>query len=187
MIKEEINKTCDILHKGGIILYPTDTIWGLGCDANNADAIDKLYKLKQRDPAKSMLVLVEHVSRVQAYVNNPPDVALDMMEISDNPLTIIFDGAKNLPTNLIAEDGSIAIRVVPHGFVHDLIRRFKRPIVSTSANFSGQESPLKYSDIDKNLIEQVDYSVNLNRNNRHVKASSIVRVRENNQIEIIRR
>jgi L-threonylcarbamoyladenylate synthase len=186
-MKEEINKTCDILHKGGIILYPTDTIWGLGCDANNADAIDKLYELKQRDPSKSMLILVEHVSRVQAYVNNPPDVALDMMELSDSPLTIIFDGAKNLPTNLIAEDGSIAIRVVSQGFVHDLIRRFKRPIVSTSANFSGQESPLKYTDIDKKLVEQVDYSVNLSRNSRHVKASSIVRVRENNQIEIIRR
>ncbi len=186
-MKEEIIKTCDVLHKGGIILYPTDTIWGLGCDANNADAVDKLYEFKKRDPSKSMLILVEHVGRVQAYVNNPPDVALDMMELSDSALTVIFDGAKNLPTNLIAEDGSIAIRVVSSGFVHDLIRRFKRPIVSTSANFSGQESPLKYNDIDKKLMEQVDYSVNMNRNNRHVKASSIVRVRENNQIEIIRR
>ncbi len=187
MLKDEVNKTLDVLHKGGIILYPTDTIWGLGCDANNAEAIDNLYKIKQRDPSQSMLILIENINQVFGYVNNPPDVALDMMEIAQKPLTVIFDGAKNLPTNLIAQDGSIAIRMVKDEFCQSLIKRFRKPIVSTSANFSGQESPLKYDDIDRALIEQVNYAVNLKRNVRQVKASSIIRIRENNQIEIIRR
>ncbi len=186
-MKEEIKKTLDILHNGGIILYPTDTIWGLGCDANNAEAIDKLYKIKRRDASKSMLILIENITRVSSYVNKPPEVALDMMEFSQEPLTIIFDGAKNLPTNLIANDGSIAIRLVQDDFCKELIKRFKKPLVSTSANFSGQASPLKFSDIDKSLINSVDYVVNHKRDSRHVKASSIIRIRENNQIEIIRK
>ncbi len=186
-MKEEIKKTLDILHNGGIILYPTDTIWGLGCDANNAEAIDKLYKIKRRDTSKSMLILIENITRVNSYVNKPPEVALDMMEFSQEPLTVIFDGAKNLPTNLIANDGSIAIRLVKDEFCKELIKRFKKPLVSTSANFSGEASPLKFSDIDNALIDSVDYAVNHKRNSRHVKSSSIIRVRENNQIEIIRK
>lgn len=186
-MKEEIFKTLDVLHKGGVILYPTDTIWGLGCDAINAEAIDKLYNLKRRDASKSMLILIDHISKVFSYVNHPPEVAMDMMEISQEPITVIFDGAKNLPKNLIADDGSIAIRLVKDDFCKDLIRRFKKPIVSTSANFSGQDSPLKFSDIDAELVSSVDLAVNYKRNARHVKASSIIRVRENNQIEIIRK
>jgi L-threonylcarbamoyladenylate synthase len=186
-MKEKILKTLDVLHNGGIILYPTDTVWGIGCCATDADAIDKLYKIKQRDKSKSFLILLDHVSQVQAYVNKPSEVALDIMNLSEDPLTVIFESAKNLPKNLIAEDGSIAIRIVNDPFCKALIGKLKRPIVSTSANFTGEPTPLYFKEIDRKLIAMVDYTVKLKQNVRHKKSSSIIKISRNNEIKIIRK
>jgi L-threonylcarbamoyladenylate synthase len=186
-MNEEILNTLDALKQGMTILYPSDTIWGIGCDATNADAVDKIYHIKKREPGKSMIILIENINQVFSYVNNPPDVALDMMELSTKPLTIIFDGAKNLPVNLIADDGSIAIRLVNDNFCKTLLKKFRKPIVSTSANFSGSKTPKAYSDIDNSLIQLVDYTVKEKQNMKLTKPSSIIRIRANNQIEIIRK
>lgn len=186
-MKEKILKTLDVLHNGGIILYPTDTVWGIGCCATDADAIDKLYKIKQRDKSKSFLILLDHVSQIQSYVNKPSEVALDMMNLSEDPLTVIFESAKNLPKNLIAEDGSIAIRIVNDPFCKALIGKLKRPIVSTSANFSGEPTPIYFREIDKKLIDMVDFTVKMKQNERHKKSSSIIKISRNNEIKIIRK
>lgn len=186
-MKQDIQKCIDTLHKGGIILYPTDTIWGLGCDATNPDAVEKLYSIKHRPPQKSMLILIENMNQVTSYVDNPPEVALDMMELSTEPLTIVFDKAKNLPHNLIAEDGSIAIRLVKSGFVAQLLSRFKRPVVSTSANFSGSETPLNFSDISDQLLAKVDYASDTGREKRHKKTSSVIKIKGDGEIIILRK
>jgi L-threonylcarbamoyladenylate synthase len=134
---EDIKAALDVLQKGGVILYPTDTIWGIGCDACNEDAVKKVYAIKNRIDSKSMLVLMENAALIERYVGEVPDIAYDLIELTDKPLTIIFDGARFLAKNLIAEDGSVGIRITTEKFSSELIRRFKRPIVSTSANLSG--------------------------------------------------
>jgi L-threonylcarbamoyladenylate synthase len=187
-MKDDIKQCLDTLHQGGIILYPTDTIWGLGCDATNPDAVDRLYKIKQRDPDKAMLILIENINQVTSYVEKPPEVALDMMELAAEPLTLIFEKAKNLPLNLIGDDGSIAIRLTEETFTSELLRRFRKPVVSTSANFSGGETPLRFADIDENLKSKADYVVHFRRKeSRHKKSSSIVRIGNNGEIDIIRK
>jgi L-threonylcarbamoyladenylate synthase len=187
-MKDDIKHCLDTLHQGGIILYPTDTIWGLGCDATNPDAVDKLYRIKQRDPEKAMLILIENINQVTSYVEKAPDVALDMMELATEPLTLIFEKAKNLPLNLIGNDGSIAIRLTNEKFTSELLKRFKKPIVSTSANFSGAETPLRFSDINDKLKSLTDYVVEFRRKeSRHKKSSSIIRIGNNGEIDIIRK
>jgi len=140
-MQDDIKKACDILRKGGIILYPTDTIWGIGCDATNEEAVKRIYDLKQRDDTKSMLVLMDNPAKLQTYVKEVPDIAWDLIDLADKPLTIIYDGAKNLAPNLIAPDGSIGIRITAETFSMELCRQFRKPIVSTSANISGDPSP----------------------------------------------
>ena len=152
-------KAFEILRKGGIILYPTDTIWGIGCDATNAEAVNKIYQIKQREDSKSMLVLIDKVGRIPSYITEMPDLAWDLVELSEKPLTIIYPNAKNLAKNLIAPDGSIGIRVANHEFCSKLIGRFGKPIVSTSANISGKPSPKSFYDIDEKIKENVDYIV----------------------------
>ncbi|MFP4663064.1 MAG: L-threonylcarbamoyladenylate synthase [Bacteroidales bacterium] len=187
-MKEDINKCLEALHQGGIIIYPTDTVWGLGCDATNPDAVEKIYKIKQRDKSKSMLILLENINQVFSYVEKPPEVALDMIELSTEPLTVVFEKAKNLPLNLIASDGSIAIRVSKNKFTSELIRRFKKPVVSTSANFSGQDTPLSFKEIDDDLIGMADYVVRFGqKETRRKKASSIIRISNQGEIDIIRK
>src|SRR6476661_375225 len=137
MLKEEINKCIEVLREGGIILYPTDTVWGLGCDATNKEAIAKIYALKQREEAKSMIILLDSDQKLQSYTSDIPDVAYDLIEYAENPLTIVFSNAKNLASNIINEDGSVGICITRHHFCKELIQRFRKPIVSTSANISG--------------------------------------------------
>lgn len=153
---EELNKAISTLRAGGIILYPTDTIWGIGCDATNPDAVAKIYKLKQREDSKSMLVLIDKAGRIPSYVAEMPDLAWDLIELTGKPLTIIYQKGKNLAENLIAQDGTIGIRVVNHEFCNRLIGRFGRPIVSTSANISGRPSPKSFYDISKEIKDNVD-------------------------------
>ena len=151
------------MNEGGVILYPTDTIWGIGCDATNEEAVRRVYEIKQRSDSKAMLVLVDSPVKVDFYVQDVPEVAWDLIEVADKPLTIIYSGARNLAPNLIAEDGSVGIRVTNEGFSKRLCQQFRKAIVSTSANISGQPSPANYSEITEELKSMVDYVVGYRR------------------------
>lgn len=184
---EDLKKALETLQKGGVILYPTDTVWGLGCDATNEEAVKRIYELKRRSDAKSMLVLVDSANRIESYVREVPDMAWDLIEVSDKPLTIIYPEAKNLAKNLLAEDGSIGIRVSGEQFSKMLCARFKRPIVSTSANISGEPSPAFYAEISDEIKQSVDYIVQYRQDDRTLgKPSSIIKLDIGNVIKIIR-
>lgn len=187
-MQEDIKKAIEILKSGGIILYPTDTIWGIGCDATNEEAVKRIYELKQRDDSKSMLVLLDNPVKLQAYVQEVPDIAWDLIDLTDKPLTIIYEGAKNLAVNLIAPDGSIGIRITDELFSRDLCKQFRKPIVSTSANISGDPSPARYSKISPAIKNGVDYVVKYRqKENVEVKPSGILRLGKNGTIQIIRK
>ena len=184
---EDIKAALDVLQKGGVILYPTDTIWGIGCDACNEEAVKKVYAIKNRIDSKSMLVLMENAALIERYVTEIPDVAYDLIELTDKPLTIIFDGARSLAKNLIAEDGSIGIRITTEKFSSELIRRFKRPIVSTSANISGKPSPSCFCEIEPEIIDAVDYVVKYRQDDLQKSVpSGIIKLGPSGEIKIIR-
>ena len=186
--KEDIKNAIDVMRKGGIILYPTDTVWGIGCDATNAEAVAKVYKIKQRDDSKALICLADSVDRVQRYVRDVPPVAWDLMEIADKPTTVILDGAVNLAPNLIAEDGSIGLRITNEEFSKELCYRFQKPIVSTSVNISGEPAAHNYCDIVPEILEAADY-VCWTRRQEHKphKPSSIVKISRYGQVTIIRK
>lgn len=185
---EDLKKALDVLHNGGIILYPTDTIWGIGCDATNVEAVKRIYELKQREDSKSMLVLLENPNRITSYVDEMPEVAWDLIEFAEKPTTIIYDGAKNLANNLIAEDGSVGIRITTEAFTQNLIQRFKKPIVSTSANISGQPSPQNFSEIAEEIKESVDYVVQFRQEEtKNPAPSSIIKLGVSGEIKILRK
>ena len=186
-MRNDIIAAIDILKKGGLILYPTDTIWGIGCDAINIEAVNKIYKLKKRADTKSMLVLVDSALRLEQYINVIPEVAYELLDVADKPLTIIYPGAKNLASNLIASDGSIGIRLVKDKFCRELISRLKRPIVSTSANISGQDSPVVFSEISEHIKMGVDYIVKWRQHeNKPARPSSIIKLGIGGEIKILR-
>lgn len=188
MLKEEINKALEVLKDGGVILYPTDTIWGLGCDATNVEAVEKLLKIKNRPAEKSLIVLLDVDSKIQSYINEVPEVAYDLIEYAENPLTIVFPGAKNLAPNVINSDGSVGIRIVKHDFCTPLLQRFRKPIVSTSANLSGQPSPKFFDDIDPEILDVVDLVVDFEQENRSIKKpSTIMKLSPGGQFEFIRK
>ncbi|WP_286853745.1 MULTISPECIES: L-threonylcarbamoyladenylate synthase [unclassified Proteiniphilum] len=187
-MQDDIKKACDVLMKGGIILYPTDTIWGIGCDATNEDSVKRIYKLKQRDDSKSMLILMDNPARLNSYVQEVPDIALDLIELTTNPLTIIYDGAKNLASNLISPDGSIGIRITEEAFSRELCKQFRKPIVSTSANLSGDPSPTRFSQIKAIIKDGVDYIVTYRQKEQaQSRPSSIVKLSRDGTIQIIRK
>ncbi|MDD4416961.1 MAG: L-threonylcarbamoyladenylate synthase [Proteiniphilum sp.] len=187
-MQDDIKKACDVLRKGGIILYPTDTIWGIGCDATNEDAVKRIYKLKQRDDSKSMLILMDNPARLNSYVQEVPDIALDLIELTTNPLTIIYDGAKNLAPNLISPDGSIGIRITEEAFSRELCKQLRKPIVSTSANLSGDPSPTRFSQIKAIIKDGVDYIVTYRQKEQaQSRPSSIVKLSRDGTIQIIRK
>jgi len=157
--RDDLNKALETLKNGGLILYPTDTIWGIGCDATNAEAVEKIFALKGRDKQKSMIVLLHNDNQLASYVNDIPEVAYNLIEYNERPLTIVYSNAKNLAANVPAEDGSIGIRVVKHPFCEHLLQRFKKPIISTSANISGGPLPKSFADISERIIDGVDYVV----------------------------
>lgn len=187
-MNEDIKKAIEVLKEGGIILYPTDTIWGIGCDATNEEAVEKLYAIKQRDKSKSMLILLDNPVKLQTYIQEVPDVAWDLIDLTDKPLTIILDGAKNLATNLISNDGSIGIRITAEDFSRELCMRFRKPIVSTSANITGQPTPQSFNQIDSQILELVDYVVEYRQNEMSKQTpSSIIKLETNGNINIIRK
>lgn len=186
-LKEEIRNTLEVLKNGGIILYPTDTIWGLGCDATNLEAVKRIYEIKKRADNKSMLVLLDDAGKLASYAD-VPDIALDLVEIADKPTTIIYPGAKRLAPNLIAEDGTVGIRITNEEFTKSLLFRYNKPIVSTSANISGEPSPRFFDEISEEVKNAVDYIV-CYRQNDHKPASpsSIIKLGMGGEIEIIRK
>lgn len=186
--QEDIKNAIEVMKQGGVILYPTDTVWGIGCDATNAEAVEKVYKIKKRDDSKALICLVDSDARLQRYVRNVPNVAWDILDIATKPTTIILDGAINLAPNLIAEDGSIALRITKEPFSHELCYRFQKPLVSTSANISGEPPAANYNDISQELLDAVDY-VCFSRRQEHKPhtPSSIIKLKEDGEVTIIRK
>ena len=190
--EEDIKKAVETMRKGGVILYPTDTVWGIGCDATNAEAVKRVYEIKQRDDSKALICLVDSDARMQRYFRTVPEVAwqlVDGLKDSDaRPTTLILDGAINLADNLIAEDGSVGMRITNEPFSKELCFRFQKAIVSTSANISGEPAAQNYCDIDTRIIEAVDY-VCWSRRQEHKPhtPSSIIKLKENGEVTIIRK
>lgn len=186
--KEEIRKACEVMQKGGVILYPTDTIWGIGCDATNEEAVRRVFAIKQRADSKALLALVDSEARLQQYVRNVPEVAWDLIELSDKPITLILNGVSGLAPNLLAEDGSVGIRVTKEVFSHGLCFRYRKAIVSTSANVSGEPSPANFSEISEEIKAAVDYVVDYRqKDTSRGVASSIVKLGLGGEVEIIRK
>jgi len=187
VMNEDINYAIEVLNKGGLILYPTDTIWGIGCDATNEEAIRRVYELKKRVDSKAMLVLVDSQVKIDFYIKEVPDTAWDLIELSEKPLTIIYSGARNLASNLLADDGSVGIRVTKEKFSRQLCERFRKAIVSTSANVSGSPSPGCFMEISKEIIEGVDYIVKFRQEESVYKIpSSIIKLGAGGLVQIIR-
>ena len=186
-IREEIKKACEVLQKGGVILYPTDTVWGIGCDATNEEAVKRVYEIKRRADSKAMLVLVDSDVKVDFYVKDVPEVAWDLIQYATKPLTVIYDNARNLAPNLIGEDGSVGIRVTSEEFSRQLCFRFRKAIVSTSANVSGQPAPASFSEIQDEIKQAVDYIVGYRQDEpAGAKPSSILKLGKGGVIKIIR-
>lgn len=185
---EEIKTTLKYLKEGKIILYPTDTIWGVGCDATNSQAVNRIFELKKRMESKSMIILLDDAEKLKDYVSDVPDITMDLVNSVDSPLTVIYQGAKGLAKNVIASDGTIAIRVTQDPFCKELIRQFGKPIVSTSANVSGTRDPITFSQIPMVIKKGVDYQVNHNRDRIvKAKASRIIKLEPSGEFTIIRR
>ena len=184
---DEIHECLTVLKQGGLILYPTDTVWGIGCDATNADAIDKIFALKKRAESKSMVCLVSDYKMLNQYVEEIPEVAYDILKYAAQPTTVIYDDPIRVAENLIADDNSLAIRVCGDPFCNKLIRKFKRPIVSTSANISGQPTPKSFDKIAPEILKGVDYVVNLQPAKKSAKPSTIINLNLDVKVQIIRK
>ena len=185
--ENDITNSLASLLSGGIILYPTDTIWGLGCDATNEDAIKKIYRLKKREEKKSLIILVDDTKMINRYVLNPPEKILYFISSAARPTTAIFSNAVNLPSQLVNEDGTIAIRIVKDDFCRELIQQLQKPLVSTSANISGEKYPQNFNEVSKEIKKGVDYIAQHRQNDFSKHApSSIIKINEKNEIEFIR-
>ncbi len=187
MLKDEIEKALEVLRKGGVILYPTDTIWGIGCDATNEAAVRRVFEIKHRADSKAMISLVDNPNRLVRYVRDIPDVAWDMMELATTPLTIIYDNVAGLAPGMIAEDGTAAFRVTNEEFSHALCYRFQKPIVSTSANISGEPTAQTFDAISQEIKDAVDHVVHYSQRckEKH-KPSKIVKISNNCEVKVIR-
>ena len=184
---EDLRQAVEVLRRGGLILYPTDTVWGIGCDATNAEAVKRVYEIKQRADSKALIVLTDSEPKVEYYVSEVPETAWQLLDVAVKPLTIIYPGARNLAPNLLAEDGSIAIRITHEAFSKELCRRFRKAIVSTSANISGQPSPHNFAEVSDEIKAAVDYIVEARRDEtKEAVPSSIIKLESDGSIKIIR-
>lgn len=186
-MKEEVDKAAKVISEGGVILYPTDTIWGLGCDPTNDEAIEKICAIKKRDESKSFIVLVNSEFLLNKYVHTIPEICYDLMDMAENPLTIIYPKGVSVSKKILADDGSIAIRKTSHDFCNALMQRTKSGIVSTSANISGQPFPKQFQDIDPQILKEVDYVVNLHRDQKAGTPSQILKIGLKGELKIIRK
>lgn len=188
---EEINKEVatafEIIKSGGVILYPTDTVWGLGCDATNADAVKRIFEIKQRAESKSMICLVNGDRLLYQLFPEIPQLAFDILDCSERPTTLVLDNPKNIATELVAMDNSLGVRIVKQPFCFKLIERMKKPLVSTSANISGMPTPTCFSEISPEIIQAVDYVVNLDKNKICKKSSVVIKLTLDNQVKILRK
>lgn len=186
-LRREVDEAVRVLREGGIILYPTDTVWGLGCDATNAQAVDRIYRLKRSENKKSMLVLCASANMVVRYVNRAPGIAFEVMEMATSPLTLILPGATGVAANLIPDEGTLGIRVPDHEFCRRMLRALQRPVVSTSANISGEATPAGLQEVSREIIDGVDFVVNPRFEGKPTrKASSIIAFGEGGEVRIIR-
>ncbi len=186
-IQEDIEQACTVLQRGGVILYPTDTIWGIGCDATNSEAVKRVYEIKRRADNKAMIVLADSMTKVDFYVEEVPDIAYDLSDLSEKPLTIIYSGARNLAPELLGEDGSVGIRVTREHFSQALCRRFRKAIVSTSANVSGEASPMSFAEISDEIKQAVDYIVEARQQEAGGNTpSSIIKLGAGGLVKVIR-
>ncbi len=184
---KEVIKAFEVIKKDGVLLYPTDTIWGIGCDATNVKAISKVFRIKQRHESKALIILLNSVESLEKYVSKVPLIALDLIEKIEKPLTVIYPRAKNLPQSLLSEDGSIAIRITKNEFCSKLIQLMGTPLVSTSANISGEVSPIMFNQVSQHILDKVDYIVNLSKNEiKETKASTIIRFINDFEFEVVR-
>lgn len=182
----EVNKTYEIVKRGGTIAYPTDTVWGLGCDATNFDSVERVFEIKKRPAEKSMICLVDSLRMLNEYFENVPETAFQILKYADKPTTLILDNAIRVSENVIAPDGSLGVRVVNDAFCKALIRKLKRPLVSTSANISGEPTAKTFSEINPLILEGVDYVVNLHRDRKAAKPSSIIKLSVDGAVKVIR-
>ena len=183
----EVNESLTILKRGGLLLYPTDTVWGIGCDATNAEAVDKVYELKKRPESKALICLVSDLKMLRQYVEDIPEVAYNILKYADQPTTIVYDNPIRIAENLVAEDNTLGIRIVQDEFCQALIRKLGKPLVSTSANISGEPTPMRYPEISPAVLEGVDYVVNLQRKHKSTKSSTVIRLSSDGQVKILRK
>ena len=186
-MQEEIKKAIEVLRSGGVILYPTDTVWGLGCDATNENAVKRIFEIKKRADKKAMLVLIDNAAKIQSYMEEVPEMAWDLIDFTEKPLTIIYPDAKNLASNLVGDDKTIGIRVTKEAFSKRLCEQFRKPIVSTSANISGTSTPANFRQISDEIKLAVDYVVNFRQEETsEPKPSSIIKLGKGNLFQMIR-
>ncbi|MFN3754343.1 L-threonylcarbamoyladenylate synthase [Flavobacterium sp.] len=186
-LNEEVHKAFEVIQNGGIILYPTDTVWGIGCDATNAEAVKKIYALKQREETKSMIVLMNGEKMMYNVFKDIPEVAWQILDLSEKPTTLILDNPRNVAANVIAEDKTLGVRIVKEPFCFKLMERMKKPLVSTSANISGMFTPKSFKEISSEIINGVDYVVNLHHEKICDKPSTIIKLTSDSQVKIIRK
>jgi L-threonylcarbamoyladenylate synthase len=186
--KEDLKNSLRVLREGGIILYPTDTLWGLGCDATNSSAVQKIFRIKSRDESRSLIILVNGLSMLERYVKEVPEPVYNLLSVSDSPLTIIYPEGRSLAEGVCAEDGSVGIRICNDEFCIELIDRFRKPVISTSANLTGKPSPSSFSEIDENIIRSADYTVKYRQGDRQkYSASPVIKVERNGVFKILRK
>ncbi|GGE12185.1 L-threonylcarbamoyladenylate synthase [Psychroflexus salis] len=186
-MREEIEQTIQVLKRGGLILYPTDTVWGIGCDATNANAVDKVLALKKRAQAKSLICLVSDFKMLNQYVEEIPEMAYDILKYADKPTTIIYPDPIRVAMNVINDDNTLGIRVCRNAFCNKLLKKFRKPIVSTSANFSGEPTPMRFSEISQRIKDSVDYIVDFDRNLKNDKPSTIIKLDLDGKVQVIRK
>ena len=186
-IINEVNESLGVIKRGGLLLYPTDTVWGIGCDATNADAIDKIYALKKRKESKALICLVSDMKMLNQFVEEIPEVAYNILKYADQPTTIIYDKPIRVAENLVGEDNTLGIRIVQDEFCRSLIKKMGRPLVSTSANISGEKTPMRFPEISQPILEEVDYIVNLQRKHKSTKSSTIIRLSNDGQVKVLRK
>ena len=186
-MKDEIEKSLEVLRAGGILIYPTDTIWGIGCDATSVESVRRIYEIKRRSESKSLVILVDGWEMLSEYVSKIPSGTKEFLRAAEKPTTVIYQDPRGLASNVVATDNTVAIRLVQNEFCRELIKAFGKPIVSTSANFSGSAPPTCFEDIDKELLTKADYIVNLSRNEIQKSASQIVKFDKDGQIKYIRK
>ena len=186
-IEEDLKKSLQILREGGVILYPTDTIWGLGCDATDSAAVEKIFSIKSRSDSKSLIILVDGLTMLERYTDEIPEIAYELVSASDAPLTVIYPSGKNLAPAVCSNDGSVAIRICKEKFCSELLKRFRKPLVSTSANISGDPPPQVFGEINKKIVESAGYAVEYRRDDIKKRSpSSIIKIEKNGVFKIIR-